>query len=538
MGIKEIQIMARRKISYIAAIAMAYVLGACNSTELSDYQQGDVHSIKILARDFEGAETLGRTSVTIGSEGAVFSWAENDTIGIFPNSGYQVAFPMESGAGSQHAEFTGGGWSLRSTYLYAAYYPFQFNNKSRENVIVTYEGQEQSGNRSLKHIGAYDYMAAPMVVPEEGKVTFNFQHLGTLLQWKLKLPVAGNVLSMSLVADDAVFIRKGVVDLSKRNPSIEALELDSLISLDLSNIKSSKDGEEIVLYMMMAPINLSSKNYSLQLTNEAGKVSTVKLKGQNFEAGKTYAISADMPEFVSASMNVDEYKGVVVSHNQSQILLESPFVGKSQFIMSDDVKEWLTLKSNTTTNNGSYQLDVAANPTDSTRRGLVWVRNLQTRQIVEFAVLQSGTNGYAVTETNGRMPIGVITANCEHVDETHGLSALVDKNLNTYFEGYITEELYLNWEGPYPITICSLEYGGGIDEACCPTRISMHISVDGIDWQGLGWSVTSGHFANYLSRRHVQQKSRFFRFVVSTNNGGPTTQVSEFGLTIDTDVEL
>ena len=290
--------------------------------------------------------------------------------------------------------------------------------------------------------------------------------------------------------------------------------------------------------MMMAPINLSSKNYSLQLTNEAGKVSTVKLKGQKFEAGKTYAISAEMPEFVSASMNVDEYKGVVVSHNQSQILLESPFVGKSQFIMSDDVKEWLTLKSNTTTNNGSYQLDVAANPTDSTRRGLVWVRNLQTRQIVEFAILQSGTNGYAVTETNGRMPIGVITANCEQVDESHGLSALVDKNLKTYFEGYISENLCLSWEGPYPITICALEYAGGIDAESCPSHICMHVSADGTEWQGLGWGISSDFFGNYLSRKQEQQRSRFFRLVVITNHGGATTQVAEFGLSIDTDVKL
>ena len=32
---------------------MANVLGACNSKELSEYQQDDVHSIQILARDFE-----------------------------------------------------------------------------------------------------------------------------------------------------------------------------------------------------------------------------------------------------------------------------------------------------------------------------------------------------------------------------------------------------------------------------------------------------------------------------------------------------
>lgn len=531
--------MAKRKFSYMTAvIVMANVLGACNSKELSEYQQDDVHSIQILARDFEEVGSQGRTSVAIGSEGAMFCWAENDTIGIFPNVGYQVAFPMEFGAGSQNAEFTGGGWSLRSTYLYAAYYPFQFNNKSRENVIVTYEGQEQNGNRSTKHVGTYDYMAAPSSIAEEGKVTFDFQHLGTLLQLNLKLPAAGNILSMSLMADEDIFVKKGVVDLSKYRPKIQPLELDSCVTLDLTNIKTTKDNEEVVLYMMMAPIDMTGKTYTLQMINESGKMSIVKLKGQNFEAGKTYAISAELPIFESGLMNVDEYRGVVVANERTQVALVSPFVGKSQCILTEEVRGWLSLKSGTSTYNGNFQLEVAANETDSTRRGIIWIQNLITRQIVEFAILQSGKKGYAVTETNGRMPIGVITTNCEEAEGSHGLSALVDKNLETYYEGKISKDFYLNWEGPYPITICSMEYGGGHDIERCPTNLSIHAATDGTDWYGFGWGVGSDHFGKRLGRMTMQYKSRFFRLVVEKNKGGDTTQVSEFGLTIDTDLDL
>ena len=40
---------------------------------------------------------ITRTAVT---EDLQLVWSANDTIGIFPNEGYQVAFPMTEGAGS------------------------------------------------------------------------------------------------------------------------------------------------------------------------------------------------------------------------------------------------------------------------------------------------------------------------------------------------------------------------------------------------------------------------------------------------------
>ena len=99
-------------------------LSACSNEE--DFQAEEstkeVSNITMTASDFEYPET--RTDFVISQSGAEFKWAANDTVGIFPNEGSQVYFPMTSGAGTNSASFTGGGWALKSSATYAAYYPF------------------------------------------------------------------------------------------------------------------------------------------------------------------------------------------------------------------------------------------------------------------------------------------------------------------------------------------------------------------------------------------------------------------------------
>ena len=97
--------------------SFVYLLGillltAC-SKETGESFTDEVKHIVISAQDFK-YEADSRTNLDITSSGAVFSWAEKDTVGIFPNDGAQVYFPMEEGAGTKTANFTGGGWALKN----------------------------------------------------------------------------------------------------------------------------------------------------------------------------------------------------------------------------------------------------------------------------------------------------------------------------------------------------------------------------------------------------------------------------------------
>ena len=68
-----------------------------------------------------GLDTL---SATRGSfSGNYFLWAEGDKIGIVPNSGSQIYFTVNNGAGTSTASFDGGDWAMKSTGTFYAYFP-------------------------------------------------------------------------------------------------------------------------------------------------------------------------------------------------------------------------------------------------------------------------------------------------------------------------------------------------------------------------------------------------------------------------------
>ena len=143
--------MKKKNVLHLAIVWVLSTLLACSQNYSGGFGNEDIYSIQIFTHPFEEIGAWNRTSVSIEDEGAVFQWTENDTIGIFPTTGYQVTFPMKSGAGSQNAEFTGGGWALRSIYQYAAYYPFKYSNRSCNEVAVSFIGQTQVGNAKLPY---------------------------------------------------------------------------------------------------------------------------------------------------------------------------------------------------------------------------------------------------------------------------------------------------------------------------------------------------------------------------------------------------
>ena len=106
----------------IGTMAVLLSFSSC-STEVEMFNSTTLNQINVSAKDFKIAAN-SRTSFNITEKGAEFSWASNDTIGIFPNEGAQAYFPMVSGAGTKTASFTGGGWALKEASSYGAYYPF------------------------------------------------------------------------------------------------------------------------------------------------------------------------------------------------------------------------------------------------------------------------------------------------------------------------------------------------------------------------------------------------------------------------------
>lgn len=523
-------------------LATALLAGCTLENDIMEQTQPtqgeEIESIKVSARNFIGAEEITRTSVEVGDDGATFVWAENDTIGIFPDTGYQVAFPMQSGAGSQTAEFDGGGWALKASSQYAAYYPFAYENRSGKNIAVTYTGQLQKGNGNTAHIGQYDYMSAAATTPAEGSVTFDFQHLGTLVQWKLKVPAAGEFTSLTLKTKEHLFIRKGKIDLTSSKHAIESSDKATSFSMELQDISTTAAGQEITVYMMMAPTDLSGQSYTLSLTNSEGKMAEAVLEGQKFEAGKAYALTVELGKFEDAVLEIADKRGKAIGSEGGTVTLEYLTNSECQFIVSDDAKEWITLAESRAVTSHKAAFNIAENTGEKNRRGIVTIKCKHSNLAVEYIILQGGVNTYAITEEGGNIPVGILSSNKEATSAANGLKNLVDNNLNTYFEANGNSQVHIDWEGPYAIAIKGLELavnsgGYGI------SWWSLHASANGKDYNGFGWLLGMGQgTSTYLhTKDDIKARSQYFRIVIESNHGASTTRVSELGYIEDMEAD-
>lgn len=274
-------------------IAVWLAVSAC-STENEILQPSTLQQITISAKDFE-LDSNSRTSFKMTEKGAEFSWATNDTIGIFPNEGAQAYFPMIAGAGTKTASFTGGGWALKDASTYAAYYPFIGNfYLNKQAIPVDYSGQVQTRNASTAHLGAYDYMTASPSMPQNGLVDFEFNHLGALVQVELNLQQSSNLNLLELTTDDEAFVYQGKIDLMASQTVIAATQKSNSFKIQLKDIETKEEDQTITVYLMLAPTDLSGKKLKVSVQDYNGLVQEGEITGKKFEAGIAYALSTKL----------------------------------------------------------------------------------------------------------------------------------------------------------------------------------------------------------------------------------------------------
>lgn len=280
----------------IMTLLVVALFTAC-SQEQSDVIQkeidGDVSGITMIADNFV-VDSQTRTVLTPTIDGMKFTWSDTDTVGIYPNRGDQVCFPISTGTDSNTASFDGGGWALKSTSKYTAYFPFNKVNYFRDNssVLLKYAGQKQTADASTAHLSSFDFMAASATVPEDGNVTFAFKHLNSVLQLKLTMPKATTLTSFSLTTNENLLAEEATLNLQAEPALLTTTKAVNSLTLNLENITTTADNQEIILYMLIAPVDLSGKELSAELLDINGNSYSAALTPKNFEAGKAYSFSA------------------------------------------------------------------------------------------------------------------------------------------------------------------------------------------------------------------------------------------------------
>ena len=385
-----------KAIYHIKACLMALAaMVACTEMEIRDESQDTINNgllqeLSITGKDFIfDGDT--RSSVNIGESGASFTWDEDDVIGIFPDKGDQVSFAMDEGAGTQTATFSGGGWALKSSAKYAAYYPHVYENRDMTAIPVSYIGQTQNGNANTDHIGAYDFMAAGVSTPENGAVAFDMQHLGCLVQIKITVPEVGTTLNYVTLYTQytASFTEDGHIDLSQDSPAITSYRTTSAFSLKLKNITTSKESETVIAYMMIAPTDLTESEFSISINydtpNSSNKLYYCSMPSKNLKAGKAYSFSIEMPD--------PYYRTVIMSE-----------AGTLSSILLDDTETIHTLKISGPINGDDIRLlrnmagvDVLNQETE----GKLRILDLSDAEIVEGGDYYATSEKWAGSEVGG-----------------------------------------------------------------------------------------------------------------------------------------
>lgn len=288
-----------RSLFKITPIISVLVMGLYSCGETIDIvvndklEQPEVRKINAYLNDYvhDNSNTkLTRTTIVTDTDNNLqLVWADNDTIGIFPDQGSQVAFSMSSAAGAKSASFDGGGWGLKNSSTYSAYYPLigQFY-LDKTKIPMVMHSQTQTGNGTFAHVGKADYMAAAnSQVNANGGVDFAFQPLTCLLRMQVKMPHGGKYKYVALEASGE-FTTEATLDLT--TGSISAKKKSPLQVLTLKDIELNNNEENPILdfYLSILPVDLTGKVISAKIFDDENNCYTVSMQAKNFVAGTIY----------------------------------------------------------------------------------------------------------------------------------------------------------------------------------------------------------------------------------------------------------
>lgn len=287
----------------LAAIlfSAAIIMGCQNESEPENINL----QISFRADDFsyigDEVEDITRTSV---SQNGQFTWAANDTVGIYPDAGAQIYFEMTAGAGASSANFDGGGWAMKPNSIYYSYSPFIGDMYlDRHNIPVAFEGQKQIGTVSTEHIGKYDYMYTPGTSAADGELSFSYHHLCCIIRPNVTLP-AGTYTKLAVTAPTAVFAKRGHYDLQSENPEIIKDEYTDQLVIDLEDVTLATDGSFMV-YLLSAPVNLQGVEITVSVLNsEKKEYQCKKIPSREYTAGSIGGLTCSTFNEVPQSMGL------------------------------------------------------------------------------------------------------------------------------------------------------------------------------------------------------------------------------------------
>lgn len=119
----------------------------------------------------------------------VFYFSHKDSVGLFPNDGYQIPFvvPLAEGEFAENVRVKAEGWETQSNKYYAAYYPFEYNNRNGSAIPFSYLNQEVEFDGDLTSVAKYSYRFSTQAQSVNNSFGFSLMDLATIVRVRMVL---------------------------------------------------------------------------------------------------------------------------------------------------------------------------------------------------------------------------------------------------------------------------------------------------------------------------------------------------------------
>ena len=345
-----------KKSLFLLSCLFAMAIQSCSDLDSEMQTESGKSHVFFSVDEFTSADDT-RTNID-PSHNYHVTWAEGDTIGIFPREGYQEPFVIpEEQIGQSKASFDGGYWALKDGKSYNAYYPFSCQNftsaDSKARIPVSYLGQTQTGETC--GVGKYDYLYSDWQTSAGGgSVEFKFHHLGAFLVLSLPLPADATYKSLTLYANNSVIPNEGYYDLTSAAPAFVATAKTSTLSLQLNDYEGTA-GKTATFYMMVPPMDLSDESLKVELSTGSYSC-TYDLPSQNIVAAKLVKLTGTPVASNIPGTSSDWVEEVIpyltFKAESAQTFTMNNAVETLEYSVNNGT--WTTLGTNTVTFGGSY----------------------------------------------------------------------------------------------------------------------------------------------------------------------------------------
>ena len=234
------------KAKYLLYLFLILCFACTDNVNIVNYDSSQIKKIvltmpPVQAGYIEGSDSIGsliktRAGFTFdtGSSGAWHTYFENtsssvDTMGIFPNGGYQIPFvvPLNPGQISSSVVITAQGWMTKKNTTYGVYLPYKFENKN--SYAVPWDMRKvphQKDNFDWSRVGLSMIYASDSSQVKGDTILASIFMKGAVVRVSCTMPSAGTYVKMMLVSPQTdQFVVYGMLNMFKNEVTSDYLSL-------------------------------------------------------------------------------------------------------------------------------------------------------------------------------------------------------------------------------------------------------------------------------------------------------------------------